>query len=139
MSAPAAAHDAAYRHAERAFRKPSSAVWLRSVCVRTARFEEALQFYVNALGLTLGDVVVHPTTTVARATLLDAEGREVLTLVESDDASARGTHTLTFGMPKRTVMLLRSRLDLQDVDYACVGATLQVHDVDGTLLQIEGL
>ena len=139
MSVSAAALDTAYRQAERALRKPSSAVWLRGVCVRTTRFDEALAFYVNTLGLTLGDVGVHPLTTQARAQLLDAEGNRVFELVDSTDDSARGVHELAFAMPRRTVTLLRSRLDLQSVDYTDVGGSIYFRDVDGTLLHIEAL
>lgn len=139
MSVSAAALDTAYRQAERALRKPSSAVWLRGVCVRTTRFDEALAFYVNTLGLTLGDVGVHPLTTQARAQLLDAEGNRVFELVDSTDDSARGVHELAFAMPRRTVTLLRSRLDLQNVDYTDVCGSIYFRDVDGTLLHIEAL
>lgn len=131
--------DSAYRQAERALRKPSSAVWLRSVCVRTTRFDEALDFYVTALGLTLGNLGVHPLTAQPRAKLLDAEGHEVFELVESDDAHARGVHELAFGMPRRIFSLLRSRLDLQGRDYTEVSGALYLRDVDGTLLRIEAL
>lgn len=134
-----AALDSAYRQAERALRKPSSAVWLRSVCVRTTRFDEALDFYVTALGLTLGDLGVHPITAQPRAKLLDAEGHEVFELVESDDAHARGVHELAFGMPRRVFSLLRSRLDLQGREYTEAAGALYLRDVDGTLLRIEAL
>ncbi len=133
------ARDSAYRQAERALRKPSSTVWLRSVCVRTTRFDQALDFYVTALGLTLGGLGVHPLTAQPRAQLLDAEGNRVFELVESDDDSARGVHELAFGMPRRTVTLLRARLDLQGVDYKEVIGGLYLRDVDGTLLRIEAL
>lgn len=139
MSLSPASLDSAYRQAERALRKPSSAVWLRSVCVRTARFDEALQFYVNTLGLTLGGVGVHPLTAQARAQLLDAEGHQVFELVDSDDDGAQGVHELAFGMPKRTVTLLRSRLDLQNVSYTDAAGSLYFRDMDGTLLRIEAL
>ena len=133
------ARDSAYRQAERALRKPSSTVWLRSVCVRTTRFDDALDFYVTALGLTLGGLGVHPLTAQPRAQLLDAEGNRVFELVESDDDSARGVHELAFGMPRRTVTLLRARLDLQGVEYQEAAGGLYLRDVDGTLLRIEAL
>lgn len=139
MSPTTAALDSAYRQAERTLRKPSSAVWLRSVCVRTARFDDALDFYVSALGLTLGGLGVHPLTAQPRAQLLDAEGNEVFELVESNDAQAQGVHELAFAMPRRVLLLLRARLDLQGVSYQDVGAGLYLRDVDGTLLRIEAL
>ena len=139
MSLSTAALDSAYRQAERALRKPSSAVWLRSVCVRTTRFDEALDFYVTALGLTLGDIGVHPLTARTRAKLLDAEGHEVFELVDSEDDAARGVHELAFGMPRRIVALLRARLDLQGIEYTEVARALYLRDVDGTLLRIDVL
>ena len=131
--------DSAYRQAERALRKPSSAIWLRSVCVRTTRFDEALDFYVTALGLTLGGLGVHPITAQPRAQLLDAEGNRVFELVESEDPTARGVHELAFGMPRRTVTLLRSRLDLQGIAFTDTPSAIYLHDVDGTLLRIDAL
>lgn len=139
MSLSPATLDSPLRQAERALRKPSSAIWLRSVCVRTTRFDEALGFYVNTLGLTLGGIDVHPLTTEARAQMLDAEGREVFELVESDDEAARGVHELAFGMPRRTLTLLRARLGAQGVPYTDAGDTLYFKDVDGTSLRIEAL
>ncbi|MEM1115359.1 MAG: VOC family protein [Bacteroidota bacterium] len=130
--------DSPLRQAERALRKPSSAIWLRSVCVRTTQFDDALDFYVNTLGLTLGSVGVHPLTAQPRAQMLDAEGHEVFELVDSDD-EARGVHELAFGMPRRTVTLLRARLGVQGIDYTDAGDTLYFRDVDGTLLRIEAL
>ena len=131
--------DSAYRQAERTLRKPSSAVWLRSVCVHTARFDQALDFYVNTLGLTLGGLTAHPLTAQPRARLLDAEGHPVFELVESTDGRTRGALELTFGMPRRTVTLLRARLDLGGVDYQEAGGTLTLRDVDGARLRIEAL
>lgn len=140
MSLTHASLDSAYRQAERTLRKPSSAIWLRSVCVRTTRFDEALDFYVTALGLTLGSLGVHPLTAQPRARLLDAEGHHVFELVESAGDGGRGVHELAFGMPRRTVTLLRSRLDLQGIDYTDTGSgSLMLRDVDGTLLRIESL
>ena len=137
MSLSPAALDSAYRQAERALRKPSSAIWLRAVSLRTARFDEALDFYTQALGLTLGDVGADPLTARVRAQMLDAEGRPVLQLVEADEAG--GVGELAFGMPRRTVALLRSRLDLQGVRYTDAGGALYVADPDGTTLRVEAL
>ncbi|WP_412067742.1 VOC family protein [Rubrivirga sp. IMCC43871] len=139
MTSTTAALDSAYRQAERTLRKPSSAVWLRSVCVRTTRFDEALDFYVTALGLTLGDLGVHPLTAQPRAQMLDAEGHKVFELVESADADQPGVHELAFAMPRRILTLLRARLDRQGIDYTDLGGVLYLRDVDHTLLRIEGL
>lgn len=131
--------DSAYRQAERTLRKPSTAVWLRSVSVHTARFDQAVDFYVTALGLTLGGLDAHPLTSRPRAQLLDAEGRRVFELVEADADTVRGAHELVFGMPRRTVTLLRARLDLQRIDYTSTAGAVYLRDVDGTLLRIEAL
>lgn len=139
MSLSPTPHDSVYRQAERALRKPSSTIWLRSVCVRTTKFDEALQFYDQTLGLTLGRLDAHPLTGQARAQMLDAEGNTVFQLVESDDPTARGVHELAFGMPRRTVLLLRSRLDLQNIPYTDAGSAVYLQDVDGTTLCIEAL
>ena len=139
MSPTTATLDSAYRQAERALRKPSSAVWLRGVCIRTTRFDQALDFYVTSLGLTLGAVGVHPLTAQPRAQLLDAEGRQVFELVESTGEESRGVHELTFAMPRRVTALLRARLDLQGVEYLETAGTLSLRDVDGTRLRIESL
>ncbi|MDT0631614.1 hypothetical protein RQM47_11470 [Rubrivirga sp. S365] len=130
--------ESAARQAERALRKPSTAVWLRGVSVRTARLDEALAFYVQTLGLTLGGVDAHPLTARARAHLLDAEGRRVLDLVETD-GDRRGPDEIAFGVPRRVFALVLSRLDLQGADYADVGGALYVADPDGTTLRVEAL
>ena len=125
--------------AERALRKPSSTVWLQGVCIRTTRFDDALDFYARLLGLTLDGVSVHPLTSALRAKMLDAEGHQVLELVEATGAAARGVHELSFGMPRRTWHLLRARLSGQGVPYTEAGACLWLEDVDGTTLRIEAL
>lgn len=131
--------DSPLRQAERTLRRPSSAVWLQSVTVRTTRFDDALAFYVNLIGLTLGGVEVHPLTAQPRARMLDGEGRDVFELIETEGNPVTGTHELSFGMPRRTVTLLRSRLDLQDVPYTDAGRTLLLSDIDGTTLRIIAL
>ena len=138
MSLSPTALDSAFRQAERALRKPSTAVWLRGVTVGTTRFDDALAFYVQTLGLTLGGVEVHPLTARAQAHLLDAEGRRVLALVESAE-ERRGPEQIAFGVPRRVFALLRSRLDLQGVDYTDAGSALTVEDLDGTTLRVEAL
>ena len=97
------------RQAERALRRPSSAVWLRAVRLHTAGFDEALAFYVTALGLTLGAVDVHPVTARTSARLLDAEGAAVFESWTTLGRRRPGTE-FAFAMPRRTVTLLRARL-----------------------------
>ena len=130
--------DSAYRQAERTLRKPSTAVWLRGVSVRTGHFDEALSFYVQSVGLTLGGVDIHPLTAQARAHLLDGEGRRVLDLVEAEGAAGH-VGEIGFVVPRRVFALLRSRLDVQGIDYTEAGDALYLHDPDGTLLRVEAL
>ena len=131
--------DSPQRQAERALRKPSSAVWLRSVGVRTARFSEALDFYVSVVGLTLGDLEAHPLTGRPRARLLDAEGHPILDLIEADGDAESPIHELALGMPRRTWTLLRARLNLGDVEATTIGSQLYLRDVDGNGLRIDAL
>lgn len=131
--------DSPLRQAERALRKPSSAVWLRSVGVRTARFSDALDFYVTTLGLTLGSLEVHPLSGTPRARLLDAEGQPILDLIEADGEPPTPMHELALGMPRRTWTLLRARLNLRKVDCTPVGDQLYFQDLDGNGLRIDAL
>ena len=139
MPAPMPLADSPRHVAERALRKPSSAVWLQSVRVRTRRFDEALAFYGSLLGLSLGAVRVHPVSAALSAHMTDAEGHSVLELVESDADAAPGGHELAFGMPRRTWHLLRARLDTQKWPYEAAGDCLYLEDADGTTLRIESL
>ena len=139
MSISPSPSESPFRQAERALRKPSSTVWLQSVCVRTTRFDDALDFYVRTLGLTLEGVSVHPLTSALRAKMLDAEGNPVFELVEAEGDAVLGVHELAFGMPRRTWHLLRARLAMQGVDYTEAGHSVWLQDVDGTTLRIEAL
>ena len=131
--------DSPMRQAERTLRRPSSAVWLRAVSLRTPRFDEALAFYVTALGLTLGAVEVHPLTARASARLLDAEGHDVFELVDDETAGAAGHHELSFAMPRRTVTLLRARLEALGVASAESGSGLSFCDPDGSRIRVEAM
>ena len=131
--------DSPLRAAERTLRKPSTAVWLQSVRVRTNRFDESLAFYGSLLGLSLRAVRVHPISSELSAQMTDAEGNDVLELVETEEAHAAGGHELSFGMPRRTWHLLRARLDTQKWPYETSGDCLYVSDADGTELRIESL
>ena len=139
MPFPSLRLDSPMRQAEHTLRRPSTAVWLRRVTVQTARFDEALAFYVNGLGLTLGGVDVHPASSATRARLLDGEGAPVLDLVDAPEGTAGTAGELAFGMPRRTTLLLRARLDGLGIAYTTAGDTLLVSDVDGTPLRIEAL
>ena len=133
--------DSPLRAAERTLRKPSSAVWLQSVRVRTARFDESLAFYGSLLGLSLRTVRVHPVSAELSAQMTDAEGHDVLEIVETPPENDLGTggHELAFGMPRRTWHLLRARLDTKKWPYETAGDCLYLSDADGTPLRIESL
>ena len=131
--------DSPLRAAERTLRKPSTAVWLQSVRVRTNRFDEALAFYGSLLGLSLRAVRVHPVSTQLSAQMTDAEGNDVLELVEMTGEQVASGHELAFGMPRRTWHLLRARLDTQKWPYETSGDCLYLADADGTALRIESL
>ena len=138
MSPISAALDSPFRQAERTLLRPSSAVWLRAVRLHTSRFDDALAFYVTALGLTLGGVDVHPVTAATSARLLDAEGAAVFELHDDPGATA-GAHELAFAMPRRTVTLLRARLTSSGVATADSGSALTFSDPDGNRLRVEAM
>lgn len=126
--------------AERVFRRPSSALWLSHVSVVTQRFDEALEFYVATLGLTLRAVEVDPAApTRLRAVLVDAEDRDVLEIVQADDSDAEpvaNVSRLSFQLPHRSWHLLRARLDTQRYPYQLAGGVLNFEDADGILLRV---
>ncbi len=128
--------DSPLRQAEQTLRRPSAAVWLRRVTVHTAQFDASLAFYVNGLGLTLGRVDVHPVSGAARARLLDGEGAPVLDLMDAPEAPGAAGE-LSFGMPRRTLLLLRARLDGLRHPYRAAADAIYVADPDGTALRIE--
>jgi catechol 2,3-dioxygenase-like lactoylglutathione lyase family enzyme len=130
--------------AERAYRRPSSTIWLHRVRVGTCRFEEALQFYVGTLGLALRTVELDPgRSPYLRAVLVDAEARDVLELVEADGGAGgvagAALHGLTFGLPRRAWQLLRTRLDTQGYPYTLSPTVITLHDADGLRLRVEPL
>ncbi|HYE95944.1 MAG TPA: VOC family protein [Rubricoccaceae bacterium] len=130
--------------AERALRKPSSTIWLHHVCVVTRHFDAALAFYVGTLGLTLRTVEAHPVfPSRLRARLVDAEGRDVLELLEAGtDAAPDAPHRvdqLGFCLPLRSWQVLRARLDAQEVPYQLTAGCLFLEDADGIRLRVEPL
>ncbi len=128
--------------AERAIRRPSSTIWLHRVRVATQRFDDALQFYVGTLGLTLRTVELDPARpTQLRALLTDAEARDVLELVELDVDGANHTRVseLSFCLPKRSWQALRARLETQGYPYAVTAGALAFSDADGLPLRVEAL
>ena len=126
---------------ERALKTPSSTIWLGHVCITTTRFEQALDFYAGTLGLSIRTVERHPLHfDRLRAVMVDAEGRDVLELVEAGEAApTRSVHQLGFRLPRRSWQVLRARLDAQEVPYRQEDGQLVLHDCDGVLLRIEAL
>ncbi|MDX1440715.1 MAG: hypothetical protein R3284_12520 [Rubricoccaceae bacterium] len=128
--------------AERALRRPSSTIWLNHVSVQTKQFEEALSFYVSTLGLTLRVVEMDPSNpSRLHAVFVDAENRDILELVETDQSSeiSKRIGQLSFSLPRRAWLLMRARLDAQDYPYHLVGDVIKIHDVDGIQLHITPL
>lgn len=131
--------------AERALRNPSSVIWLGHVCVTTTRFEKALGFYSGTLGLSLRTVERHPLYfDRLRAMLTDAEGRDVVEIVEASDGTKSETddpvvNQLGFRLPRRTWRALRSRLQTTGVPYEQVGDAISLCDPDGIRLRVEPL
>ena len=129
--------------AERAFRRPSSIIWLHRVRIGTRQFDDALQFYVGTLGLTLRTVELDPVQpTRFRAILTDAEARDVLELVEMESYEpgiTAGIGALSFALPRRSWMALRIRLGAQDYPFTVVGDALAFADPDGLALCVEAL
>jgi hypothetical protein len=128
--------------AERAIRRPSSTIWLHRVRVVTRRFDDALGFYVGTLGLTLRAVDLDPARPAyVRAILIDAEGRDVIELVEADEAGVADSRLgeLTFCLPRRSWQALRARLETQGSTYQLAGSALLFSDADGLPLRVEAL
>jgi catechol 2,3-dioxygenase-like lactoylglutathione lyase family enzyme len=131
--------------AERAIKRPSSVIWLGHVCVTTTRFEEALGFYSGTLGLSLRTVERHPLHfDRLRAVLIDAEGRDVMELVEASEEAKPETddpvvNQLGFRLPRRSWQALRARLETSNVPYEQTHGALALRDPDGIRLRIEPL
>lgn len=128
--------------AERALRRPSSTIWLNLVSVYTNRFDEALSFYVSTLGLTLRTVEVDPShPSRLHAILVDAEDRDILELIESEESTGTSSSIgdLRFSLPRRAWLLLRARLDAQEYPYRLGKDVLNIKDVDGLTLHVSAL
>jgi catechol 2,3-dioxygenase-like lactoylglutathione lyase family enzyme len=129
--------------AERALKRPSSVIWLGHVCVTTTRFEDALGFYAGTLGLSMRTVERHPIYfDRLRAVLTDAEGQDVVEIVEASEGAKSETddpvvNQIGFRLPHRTWRALRSRLQSTGVPYEQTAGVLALHDPDGIRLRIE--
>lgn len=131
--------------AERALKRPSSVIWLGHVSVSTTRFEEALGFYSGTLGLALRTVERHPLYfDRLRAVLTDAEGQDVVEIVEAHERAKSETDDpvvsqIGFRLPHRMWRALRSRLQSTGIPYEQASGAISLRDPDGIRLRVEPL
>ncbi|MEO1477037.1 MAG: VOC family protein [Bacteroidota bacterium] len=128
--------------AERAFRKPSTTVWLGSIALCTDCFDEAIAFYVGTLGFHLRSMAPHTAdSTFMQAFLVDADGQDVLELIEVPPMplGARSVTQLGFRLPQRTWQLLRVRLLAQEYPFTEVGDAVFLEDPNGVMLKMESM
>jgi glyoxylase I family protein len=119
-------------------------VRLDHASVMTTDLEDATDFYVDLLGLTLRTVEDDPVREGReRAMLGDGRGRPVIELIEMPEMEhpsvpGRGAiHHVGFRLSDRDWHSLRSRLDAAEYSYREVKGRLFVRDTDGLVLEIE--
>lgn len=119
-------------------------VHLDHASVMTTDLDEAKDFYVDLLGLTLRTVEDDPVREGRRRALLgDGRDRAVLELIEMPEMEhpsvpGRGAiHHIGFRLSGRDWHSLRSRLDAANYEYRQVKGRLFVRDTDGLVLEIE--
>lgn len=112
--------------------------------VMTTDLEEAVQFYVDLLGLDLRVIEDDPIREGRRRAMLsDERGHDIVELIEMTEmkhpsvAGRGGVHHLGFSLPGRAWHSLRSRLDAAGYPYQEVKGRLFVRDADGLVLEIE--
>lgn len=117
---------------------------LDHAAVMTTSLDDALNFYVELLGLNLHVIEPDPIRKGRRrAILTDAEDRDVLELIEMPEMShpvvpgRGGIHHLGFRLPRREWQALRSRMDTALFSYQEVDDRLFVRDRDGLVIEIE--
>jgi len=122
----------------------SGDVRLDHASVMTTDLEQAVDFYVDLIGLSLRTVEDDPIREGRkRAMLTDAQERDVIELIEMEDMQhpsvpgRGGIHHLGFSLPAREWHSLRSRLDAADHPYEEVKGRLFARDADGLVLEIE--
>lgn len=110
----------------------------------TTELQDAIDFYVDILGLTLRTVEDDPVREGRRrAMLTDAGGHDVVEIIEMPEMAhpsvpgRGGVHHLGFRLPNRKWHSLRSRLDAAEYPYQEVKGRLFVRDADGLVLEIE--
>lgn len=119
-------------------------VRLDHASVMTTDLENATDFYVDVLGLSLRTVEDDPVRDGRQRALLgDGRGRAVLELIEMPEMEhpsvpGRGAiHHIGFRLSDRDWHSLRSRLDAANYEYRQVKGRLFVRDADGLVLEIE--
>lgn len=112
--------------------------------VMTTDLEEATNFYVDLLGLTLRTVEDDPVRKGRkRAMVGDGRGRAVIELIEMSEMGhpsvpGRGAiHHIGFRLPEEDWQALRGRLDAAEYSYREVKGRMFVRDADGLVLEIE--
>jgi len=119
-------------------------VQLDHASIMTTDLEQATEFYVDLLGLTLRSVEDDPVREGReRAMLGDGRGRAVIELIEMPEMEhaavpGRGAiHHIGFRLSRDDWHALRARLDAADYSYREVKGRLFVRDADGLVLEIE--
>ncbi|MES3629342.1 MAG: VOC family protein [Longimonas sp.] len=112
--------------------------------IMTSDLNEAVDFYVDVLGLTLRVVEDDPIREGRRrAMLTDDEERDILEIMEVTDMEhptvpgRGGIHHLGFALPTDAWHALRSRLDAESYPYQEMQDCLFIRDADGLVLEIE--
>ena len=110
----------------------------------TSNLEDAIQFYVEILGLTLRIQEEDPLRPGRqRAMLTDYEGGDVIELISFPEmphtsVPGRGAiHHVGFCLPQRNWHALRSHLDTVGHPYQEVENRLFIRDTDSVVLEIE--
>jgi glyoxylase I family protein len=122
------------------------AIQLDHAAIMTTQLDAAVDFYTRLIGLHLRVIEEDPIRKGRRRALLtDANGREVLELIEMPELShptipgRGGIHHLGFRVPATDWHALRARLDAAGYPYQEVHQRLFVRDADGLVLEIEPL
>ncbi len=120
------------------------AIRLTHAALMTRNLEQAIQFYVDVLGLKLSVEGEDPIREGhQRAMLVDATGVHVIELIEYPElrhASVPGhgaVNHIGFRLPKRSWHTLRSKLDSLGYPYQEIENRLFVRDADAVVLEIE--
>ena len=120
------------------------AIRLTHAALVTSCLDDAINFYVDVLGLALRVKEEDPIRKGRmRAMLMDAAGVDVIEIIEITEMShtsipGRGAiHHIGFSLPERDWHSLRSRLDALGYPYQEVQRRLFIRDADHVVLEIE--